>query len=52
MYEEKTYQSILQRLSNVPVDYLPQVDLYLQKLTDKIRKKSANMPKTMDFAGT
>ena len=43
------YQSILHRLSEIPVDYLPQIDNYLQKLT--IEDKRNNQLKIMQLAG-
>lgn len=51
MYKENTYQSILQQLSDLPVDYLPQINIYLQELINEIKKKPANRSKIMDFAG-
>lgn len=44
---EKTYQSILRKLSRVSVDALPQIDLYLQNFVVEkkaSKKKPAAMP--------
>jgi len=50
--KENIYQSILFKISAIPVDYLQQVDSYLQELTAKIEEeKAANRRKILSFAG-
>ena len=50
--KENIYQSILFKISAIPVDYLQQVDSYLQELTVKIEKeKETNRQRVLRFAG-
>lgn len=50
--KENIYQSILFKISAIPVDYLQQVDSYLQELTAKIEEeKEANRRRILSFAG-
>ncbi|AEE50248.1 hypothetical protein [Haliscomenobacter hydrossis] len=49
---EKIYQSILLRLSSIPVDYLEQVDNYLQRFSQNIEKKKQNQVEIMSLAGS
>ena len=49
---EKIYQSILLRLSSIPVDYLDQVDNYLQKFSQNIAQKKQNQAEIMSLAGS
>jgi hypothetical protein len=49
---EKIYQSILLRLSRIPVDYLQQVDSYLQHFSENIEHKKQNQVEIMSLAGS
>lgn len=49
---EKIYQSILNQLSLVPVDYLQQVETFLQKLTRDIQRKQRNRALILGLAGS
>jgi hypothetical protein len=49
---EKIYQSILNQLSLVPVDYLQQVETFLQKLTRDIQRKQQNRALILGLAGS
>ena len=50
--KENIYQSILFKISSIPVDYLQQVDSYLHELTARIEmEKNANRQKVLSFAG-
>ena len=47
---EKIYQSILLRLSSIPIDYLDQVDYYLQKFSQNLEQKKQNKVEIMSLA--
>jgi hypothetical protein len=47
---ENIYQSILHRLSEIPSDYLPQIDSYLKELT--MMDKRNNQVEIMKLAGS
>jgi len=49
---EKIYQSILLRLSSIPIDYLDQVDYYLQKFSQNLEQKKQNKVEIMSLAGS
>ncbi|WP_373553946.1 hypothetical protein [Haliscomenobacter sp.] len=49
---EKIYQSILLRLSRIPVDYLQKVDSYLQHFSENIEHKKQNQVEIMSLAGS
>lgn len=49
---EKIYQYILLRLSRIPVDYLQQVDSYLQHFSENIEHKKQNQIEIMSLAGS
>jgi len=49
---EKIYQSILSQLSLVPVDYLQEVEAFLQKLTQDIHRKQHNRALILGLAGS
>ena len=49
---EKIYQSILLRLSSIPIDYLGKVDYYLQKFSQNIEQKKQNQVEIMSLAGS
>ena len=53
MHEQgNIYRSILFKISTMPVDYLQQVDSYLEDLITKIEaEKEANRRRILDFAG-
>jgi hypothetical protein len=51
MKMEVIYQSILQKLSTLPVDYLQQVDAFLSQLGEEVQLKEENRQKIMSFAG-
>ena len=49
--QEKLYQSILLRLSRVPVDYLQQIDSYLKLFSKQIQSKPRNRAQILALAG-
>lgn len=49
---EKIYQSILHKLSLVPVDHLQEVDRYLNNLTTDEEQKKQNRAKILALAGS
>ena len=49
---EKTYQSILQKLSRVSVASLPQVDLFLQQFIEAKEEHTTNREEIMSLAGS
>jgi hypothetical protein len=51
MKTEVIYQSILQKLSTLPVDYLQQVEEFLSQLGEEVQSKEENRQKIMSFAG-
>ena len=50
--QEKLYQSILLRLSRVPVDYLQQIDSYLKLFSKQIQSKPRNRAQILALAGS
>ena len=50
--QHNLYQSILQNLSLVPMEYLLQVDNYLQMIIQKNREKETNRKAILALAGT
>ena len=48
---ENLYQSILKKLSAVPADYLPQIELYLQNLIAEMQKKEVQKNEILNLAG-
>lgn len=48
----ETYQSILARLSNIPVSYLQQVDEYLQRFSKEINQREQNREQILALAGS
>jgi hypothetical protein len=50
--QEKLYQSILLRLSMIPVDYLEQIDLYLKLFSKKVQSKQRNRAQILALAGS
>jgi hypothetical protein len=52
MRPDKTYQSILNHLSSIPVSYLQQVDTYLINLTREISEKRQNRTSILELAGS
>jgi hypothetical protein len=51
MKTEAIYQSILRKLSILPVDYLQQVEAFLSQLGEEVHSKEENRQKIMSFAG-
>ncbi len=51
MKTEVIYQSILQKLGTLPVDYLQQVEAFLSQLGEEVQSKEENRQKSMSFAG-
>lgn len=50
--KENIYQSILFKISSIPVDYLQQVDNYLKELKAEIEaEKDANRQRILSLAG-
>lgn len=52
MMEIDLYRSVLKKLSNIPVEYLQQVDEFLASLKYRIKKKEENRKAIMAFAGS
>ncbi len=52
MMEIELYRSVLKKLSNLPVEYLQQVDVFLSKLRSNVRKKEENKKAIMALAGS
>lgn len=51
MKTESLYQSILKKLSVMPVDYLQQVDEFLLQLGEEVQSKEENQQKILSLAG-
>ncbi|MEN0004649.1 MAG: hypothetical protein AAF798_10905 [Bacteroidota bacterium] len=45
------YQSVLQKLSKLPVSYLENVDRYLSELGEQAKSENATVDSIMSFAG-
>ncbi len=52
MNYQKTYQSILNHLSTLPLEYLKKVDQFLEDLRRKTISKEKNRKAIMDLAGS
>ncbi len=52
MRTDRSYQSILNHLSVIPVSYLQQLDTYLTNLTKEISKKRQNRAIILELAGS
>lgn len=51
MSAQTIYQSILQKLSIIPVDYLQQVDDFLLQLGEELQSKEDNKLEILSLAG-
>ncbi|MCB0519742.1 MAG: hypothetical protein H6577_16625 [Lewinellaceae bacterium] len=51
MGQVELYQSVLEKLSHIPVEYLQQVDAYLSSLVEKAQKKKGKEKAVKSFAG-
>lgn len=49
---EQAYQSILARLSRIPVSYLQQIDDFLQRFSKEIKQREENRAQILALAGT
>ena len=49
---EQTYQSVLFKLSRVPVESLPQIDAYLENFTPETQAKRQNREAILSLAGS
>ncbi|GEM_PF-2481421 len=49
---EQTYQSILFRLSHIPVSYLQQIDDFLQHFNKEIKQREQNRTQILALAGS
>jgi len=45
------YQSVLRKLSHLPVAYLEDIDQYLSELSEKAKPENKDIEKIMSFAG-
>lgn len=52
MKSNESYQSILNHLSLIPVNYLQEVDTYLGNLNKEIRRKKQNREIILNLAGS
>jgi hypothetical protein len=52
LIQEKLYQSILLRLSMIPMDYLQQIDMFLKTYSFKIQSKQRNRLQILALAGS
>ena len=50
--QESIYQSILNHLSLIPVEYLEMVDSYLKKLASDAKQKEKNRAMILNLAGS
>lgn len=48
---EITYQSVLTRLSRIPMESLPQIDAYLETFVPENGSKAGNRDAVMELAG-
>lgn len=49
---DSIYQSILHKLSEIPVDYLNEIDSYLEAFTQKTKLRPNNRTQILDLAGS
>lgn len=49
---DSIYQSILHKLSEIPVDYLNEIDSYLEAFTHKTKLRQNNRAQILDLAGS
>jgi hypothetical protein len=49
---DSIYQSILHKLSEIPVDYLNQIDSYLETFAQKTKVRQNNRTQILDLAGS
>jgi hypothetical protein len=52
MMEIDLYRSVLKKLSNLPVEYLQQIDDFLSSIKTRIKKKEENRKAIMAMAGS
>ncbi|MCP5496819.1 MAG: hypothetical protein H7A23_19890 [Leptospiraceae bacterium] len=52
MRNDRIYQSILNHLSLVPIDYLQEVDIYLRNLIKILKRKEHNRKMILELAGS
>ncbi len=52
MAKVEIYQSVLEKLSHIPVEHLKTVDDFLSDLFSKIEDKKSNQASIMSFAGS
>lgn len=49
---DSIYQSILHKLSEIPVDYLNEIDSYLEAFTQKTKLRQNNRAQILELAGS
>lgn len=49
---DSIYQSILHKLSEIPVDYLNEIDSYLEAFTQKTKLRPNNRTQILDLVGS